>query len=372
VRVHLGASEILGRLQVIREANGGENGEILPGQSGFAQIRLESEIVAIAGERFVIRSYSPQITVAGGTVLNNAAIRHRRRDFAGVKKWLEEMYAAKIADDKQAQLKLFLAAAGEHGLTGSALRLRTGWRPEILAEILADILNESIHKTIGVKAAIDAGGIFLGSEHFETLVSKTVAEIESFHKREPLARGILKETLRERLFSHLAVEVFHKTLRILEDRKEILAEKDTVRAASYNLDLTSPDQAVRQKLLDTYHGAGLEVPVLESALAAAAAAAADAAQEGPVSSEHARRILQLLLDSGELVRVSPELLFHPDEIHKLVEKIRAFAGESSDRLIDISIFKELAGVSRKYAIPLLEYLDREKITRRAGDKRLVL
>jgi selenocysteine-specific elongation factor len=366
VRVHLGTSEILGRLQIIREANEreadkGETGEILPGQTGFAQIRLESEIVVIAGERFVIRSYSPQITVAGGTILNNSAGRHRRKDFAGVKKWLQEMAAAKNAGDKLAQLKLFLAAAGEQGLAKSAIQSRTGWREEILA----GVLNETIQKAVGAAEAIDAGGIFLGREHFETLAAKTLAEVKSFHEREPLARGILKETLREKLFSHLPVEVFHKTLHVLESEKKIVAEKETVRAASYDRGLSSPDRSVRQKLLDIYQSAGLEVPVLESALA-------DAACEGPVSVEHARRILQLLLDSGELARVSPELLFHRDEIQKLIENIRTFAAGSSDRLIDISIFKELAGISRKYAIPLLEYLDREKITRRAGDKRLIL
>ncbi len=369
VRVHLGTSEILGRLQIIGkanedEANGGETSEILAGQSGFAQIRLESEIVAIAGERFVIRSYSPQITIAGGTVLNNSAVRHRRRDFADVKKWLKEMAAARNVGDKQAQLKLFLAAAGEHGLAKSALQSRTGWH--------TDVLNETLQKAIGaanvIDAAINAGSIFLSREHFETLSLKTVAEIESFHRREPLARGMLKETLREKLFSHLPVEVFHKTLHVLEGREKIVAEKDTVSAASYHLDLTSPDKAVRQKLLDIYCGAGLEVPVLESALTEAA----EAAGESSVSKDQARRIAQLLLDSGELVRVSLELLFHRDEIYKLVQTIRAFAEGSSDRLIDISIFKELAGISRKYAIPLLEYLDREKITRRAGDKRLVL
>ncbi len=376
VRVHLGASEVLGRLQIIGGAKGGEAildeailgeaNEVPAGQAGFAQIRLESEIVAIAGERFVIRSYSPQITIAGGTVLNNSAVRHRRRDFAEVKNWLEKLSAAKNADDKQAQLKLFLAAAGERGLAGSALQSRTGWH--------TDKLNETIQKAIGVNTVIDAGGIFLDHRHFETLAAKTVAEIESFHQREPLARGMLKETLREKLFSHLPVEVFHKTLQTLEGQKQIVAEKDTVRAASYHLDLASPDRAVRQKLLDIYGDAGLEVPPLESALteAAAAAGAGESAGESPVSKDQARRIVQLLLDSGELVRVSPELLFHPDEIHKLTQNIRAFAGRSSDRLIDISIFKELAGISRKYAIPLLEYLDREKITRRAGDKRLVL
>jgi selenocysteine-specific elongation factor len=91
-----------------------------------------------------------------------------------------------------------------------------------------------------------------------------------------------------------------------------------------------------------------------------------------VSIDHARKVLQLLLDSGELIAATKELLFHRNALDDTIKKIAEYAAQTPGRLIDIAVFKELTGISRKYAIPLLEYFDRERITRRAGDKRLVL
>jgi selenocysteine-specific elongation factor len=110
----------------------------------------------------------------------------------------------------------------------------------------------------------------------------------------------------------------------------------------------------------------LEVPTLEQVLSEAIAGS-------KTTKEQARKVFQLFLDAGELVRVTPEFYFRAADLNELIEKIRHFAAEkTADRMIDVPTFKDLAGVSRKYAIPLLEYFDREKLTRRAGEKRLVL
>jgi selenocysteine-specific elongation factor len=352
VRVHLGTSEILSRVQILDEKN-----EIEPGETGYVQLRLESPVVAVTGEHFVIRSYSPQITIAGGTVLDNSPARHRRKDFGAARGQLTKMFAAIEAADKPAQLSFFLNAAHENGLTPGELQARTSWQAALLRDALARLIKNG--------SVIDAATVVLGREYFESLANKALAEINRFHLEEPLALGILKETLRKRSFAHLPVEIFHKTLAELEERGEIVTEKDIVRSSSHTLDLSSPDEAVRQKLLEIYRSARLEVPSLANSLE-------QAAKENSVSKDHARRILQLLLRSGELVPVTPEMLFHRDELHKLAEKLRDFARVTPGDLIDVSIFKELAGISRKYAIPLLEYFDRVKITSRVGDKRMVL
>jgi selenocysteine-specific elongation factor len=352
VRVHLGTTEVLARLQIINE-----KGEIAPGEKGFAQLRMESAIVAIPGERFVIRLYSPQVTIAGGAVLHNAPARHRRKDLAAAQKVLGEMSAALTGGDKLAQLKLFLAQAQERGSSGPMLRARTGWR--------ADALRQTIEQALGDGSAINADGVLLAADSFEDLLGKTLAELEDFHTREPLARGMVKETLREKLFAHLPPEVFQSTLGELETRGAIKVESDVVLASAHDRSLSPADEKLKQTIWEKYRAAGLEVPTLDSILDEAAA-------EHAVAKDHARRILQLLLDSGELLRVSPEMLFGREHLDSLTQKMRDFAAKSPDRLIDMSVFKDLAGVSRKYAIPLLEYFDREKITRRAGDKRLVL
>ena len=353
VRVHVGTIEVLARVQILDES-----AEIPAGEKGFAQLRLETPIVAVPNERFIIRSYSPPHTIAGGRVIDGLASRARRKDFPEIKKRLEKWLEAEKKGDKPAQLKLFLETAAEHGLTKSDLRARTAWRSEILENALAEVLSKN--------SVIEAENIFVSRTAFENLLEKTLKEIQNHHKREPLSRGLGRETLREKIFSHLPNEIFRAALIALEKRGQIELEKDIVRAAAYSRNLSPQDKELLEKVEKIYREARLEVPTLENALNEAIAGT-------KASKEHARKIFQLLLDAGELVRVTPDFYFRRDRLTELVNKMREFAAaKTADKMIDMAQFKELAGVSRKYAIPLLEYLDREKLTRRVGDKRLVL
>ncbi|MEP6925110.1 MAG: selenocysteine-specific translation elongation factor [Pyrinomonadaceae bacterium] len=352
VRVHVGTVEVLARVQVLNERN-----EIAVGEKGLAQLRLETPIVAVPNERFIVRSYSPQRTIAGGRILDGLAVKHRRRDFATTRTRLEKWLAANAQNDKHTELRLFLETADEHGLTTSDLQARTGWRKEILENILSEVIAK--------KSIIKAEEFFLTRTAFENLLEKTFLEIESHHRHEPLSRGIGRETLREKVFAHLPIEIFRGALGELEKRDLITSEKDIVCAASYNRILSPIDQELLNKLQQIYALAKLEVPVLENALA-------EAVIGTKVTVEYARKIFQLLLDTGELVRVTPEFYFRREYLTNLVGKMREFAAAAPDKVIEVAQFKDLAGVSRKYAIPLLEYFDREKVTRRAGDKRLLL
>jgi selenocysteine-specific elongation factor len=189
-------------------------------------------------------------------------------------------------------------------------------------------------------------------------------EVRSHHERERLSRGLSRETLRERRFAHLPPEIFRAVLSYLERAGALRSDKELVFDSSHNLTLSDEDAALKVRLEEIYREAGLEVPALEDALSSAS--------RQKIPREHARKILQLLLDAGQLIRVQPELLFHHEALDRLVEKLRLYADEHSpERLIDVATFKDLAGVSRKYAIPLLEYLDRQRITQRAGDRRVI-
>jgi selenocysteine-specific elongation factor len=352
VRVHIGTIEALARVQVLNE-----KGEIERGTKNFVQLRLEIPIVCIPNERFIIRSYSPQITIAGGKVLDNNAVRHRRKDVEIVVKYLQNLIDAEAQNDRTKTVKLYLEAAGEHGLSFNDLQAKTGWRSEILKKSLA----ENIEK----RAVIEAEKSLLARNPFENLKMRTLIEIESFHKKEPLAKGILRETLREKIFAHLPPEIFKATLESLSKDAKIAAEKDIVRAAAHNLELSKDETILREKLESIYRTAKLEVPKLEDALL-------DSIKGSKLNREHARKIFQLLLNSGEVVKISEDFYFARSEIERLIEKLKAFAATDPDRLIDVPKFKDIAGISRKFAIPILEYFDREKITRRAGDKRIIL
>ncbi|MEZ5427130.1 MAG: selenocysteine-specific translation elongation factor [Pyrinomonadaceae bacterium] len=350
VRVHLGTIEALARLQVLNE-----RGEISPGEKDFAQIRLEIPVAAVPGERFILRSYSPQTTVAGGLILDALAAKHRRRDFDRTRGFLSGLI--ETAADRTGQIKLYLETAGPGGASFADLQARTGWR--------GPVLKTAVEKNVEKKGVIEAGAFFVARTPFDELKEKTIGQIEDFHRREPLARGILRETLRENLFAHLPPEVFRTVLQFLENEKRIAAEKDVVRAAGHSLELTDDEKLLRQRLEKIYNTAGLEVPKLDEALS-------DAARSAGSNSAHARKIFQLLINSGQIAKVSEEFYFAAATLDALIEKLRRFADKTEDRLIDVPAFKDLAGISRKYAIPLLEYLDLQKITRRAGDKRLIL
>jgi selenocysteine-specific elongation factor len=352
VRVHIGTLEALARVQVV-----GETDEIAQGGRGFVQFRLEAPVVALPNERFIVRSYSPQVTIAGGRILSALAKRHRRKDFPEIRGFLEKLAQALKDEDKQSELRLVLENAGETGLSLRDLQARTGWIEAVLQQVLADLLAK--------KSAIDAGGIYLSRTVFETLAAKTVQRIQVHHRGEPLSRGMPRETLREKVFTHLPGEVFKTTLQILAERGEIIAEKDVVRAASYHQNLSAGDKQIIEKLQRIYETAGLEVPTLENALA-------EAVTGTTTKSVAARKVFQLLLDSGEVLKISSDFYFSAPVIAGLVEKLKTYAAGSVDKLIDVPAFKELAGISRKYAIPLLEYFDQQKITRRAGDKRLII
>jgi selenocysteine-specific elongation factor len=346
VRVHIGTVEALARVQVLNDAR-----EIAPGAKDLVQLRLEIPVAAIPGDRFIIRSYSPQATIAGGRILDAFPKRHRKRDIRVVREFLQGLIAS--GTDRHAVVKLLLGNAGASGLTFADLQARTGWRKEILEKALAG------------NGFATAGNYYLTAREFDLHKSKTLAEIEAHHKREPLAKGVGREALREMVFAHLPDDIFQSVMTATEAEGKIAREGDTVRIASHGVELAGDDKLVYERLRKIYADAGFEVPKLEEALTSSIGGT-------KLQIPNSRKIFQLLLDAGELVKVSEEFYFARGAIDDLVDKMKALAAVTSDRLIDVPKFKEIAGISRKYAIPLLEYFDRERVTRRAGDKRLIL
>ena len=342
VRVHLGTAEVLARVRLLEETN-----EIKPGANGFAQLRFESPIVGVLKDRFILRSYSPQQTIGGGTILDPFAPKHRTRQLSELRGRLKIL----LAGDHAEQIAQFVFAADQYGLRRKDLAARTGWRDEVIEDIAREVLKNG--------ALIETEGVFLNRASFDQLKESVREAVATHHKREPLSRGLAKETLRERQFSN-SPEVFRAVLAELEREGAVVSEKDIVRARAHTRELSDSDAQLRERLEKVYRDAALEAPTIAEALERTKVTAA--------GHQHARKILQLLIDGGVLVRVQGEMFFHRSALDALVTKLRARA----ERQVDVATFKDLAGVSRKYAIPLLEYLDRERVTRREGDRRVVL
>ena len=210
-----------------------------------------------------------------------------------------------------------------------------------------------------------AGEVFVAADSFKALTKSVEAAIADFHKKEPLAKGISREALRESVTQFISADVFNAVITNLHSSGAAAIDKDTIRLASHKTELSDEEAALSGKILVSYIDARLEPSRLDEVL--------DRAVGGTrFSRTDARKFFQLHLDSGDIVKIDDEFYFAKSEIDNLVSRLRQFADTTDARLIDVAKFKELAGVSRKYAIPLLEYFDRERITRRAADKRLIL
>ncbi|HEV2837455.1 MAG TPA: SelB C-terminal domain-containing protein, partial [Pyrinomonadaceae bacterium] len=245
----------------------------------------------------------------------------------------------------------------KHGIRFIDIAAATGWTDAVLAQAAAEAAKRN--------AVVEAGGVYLSNESFAELSAAVLAELERHHKREPLARGMLRETLREKLFARSLPEVFGAVAGSLEAKGEVVSEKDVIRTSHHRIDLSETDAKLSAQIEKVYREAGVEAPSMEEVMARAGVAAAQRGQ--------ARKILQLLLDGRKLVRVTGDMFMHSQVVEELKRKLQDYADQHEpDRTIDVPSFKNLAGVSRKYAIPLLEYFDREQVTRRMGDKRMIL
>jgi selenocysteine-specific elongation factor len=351
LRVHLGSAEVLARVRVLTT-----RGDIPPGETGFAQLRFETPVVALHGERFIVRSYSPAETIAGGLVLDPQASKHRGRELAKT----NERLRALMNGDRPTKLTVFVVAAGDQGLSLADIAARTGWTDEVVLQVAGEAQNET-----GETATVNCEGVLISGANVARLCRSVIDEVKLHHEREPLSRGLARETLRERHFAHAAPEVFRTVIASLEKEGMLVAEKDVVRLPDRGVELSPADALLQNKIADSYEKAGLEAPGVDDVFATAGLS--------PGQRPHGRKILQLLIDNGTLVRVHSEMFFHSIALGNLKALLRQYVTKHGrESLIDVAQFKELAGVSRKYAIPLLEYLDREHFTRRAGDKRMIL
>lgn len=347
VRVHLGTAEILARVAVMNA-----EGELQQGERGFVQLRLESPAAAVPGEHFILRSYSPQTTIAGGTILLNSPERHRPGLAEAVKMLLTAVAESK--NDHPRSIEMLLSLADSNGLDRRQIQERTGWLDGVLDAAIAKITDSGKVRNVE--------GVYVPAVKYDELRAKTLKEIEIHHKRDPLSAGISRENLQNRVFGYLRPELFRGVLKDLESLGSVVSDAAAVRLASYSTTLSEKDEQTLQLVRSQFADARLQVPKIDEIIkGASGTAAADV-----------RKLIQYLLKSGELVRVTDEYYFRAADLDALAKAVRDNAEKTGERAIDVAAFKEIAGISRKYAIPLLEYFDRQKITRREGDKRVLL
>ncbi|MGB8523945.1 MAG: selenocysteine-specific translation elongation factor [Candidatus Acidiferrales bacterium] len=346
VHLHQGTAESVAEIILLSGS-----AALSPGKTEFAQLRLDGPILVLPGDRFILRQLSPVVTIGGGTVLDARPASHRRND-EGVKAFLQTLGRGNKEDSL-----LALTTASPQGFSFSETLSRTGWTA---AEIhgAAEALAQSKRVRILGDAA-SAAFIVISAPGFADCTAAIRKAIEDFHSANPLLPGIPKQELRARTGNPRA-EVFQAALDDLLSARAIALSGDLVQRAGREIALSPEETRAKEVIEREFANAGLAVPSFAAVLA-----------KLPVESRRAQKILQILLREKVLVKVAEDLVFHQMAVAKLREMLAKYKKERGTRL-PIGAFKEITGVSRKYAIPLLEYLDREHLTRRVGDERVIL
>jgi selenocysteine-specific elongation factor len=315
--------------------------QIASGEEVFARLKLPEAALLLPGDRFIIRQFSPVVTIGGGVVLD-ATPMQRMSDHAAFLNVL-------AGNDAEATLKARIARRMHEGITIAKLIAETGSPRSVIETQLAQALRQGQVLRIGDRL-VHAPAI-LG---IQQLILK---KLDDFHKKNPLVGGIAKEELREQVGA--SQEVFGATLEILVREKKIEVPGDLVRVYGQGVVMKDEEAESKKTIEGAFASAGLQVPALQQVIAGL-----------KVDRVRAQKIVTLLLRDKVLIKISDELVFHRSALETLRRQMAAYKLQSSK--IDVAKFKELTGVTRKYAIPLLEYLDRERVTKRVGDAREIL
>jgi len=345
VRFHHGTSELLGRIALAAQPGQGVIGELTPGASAFVRVRLEAPAVLTRGDRFVIRAYSPAATIAGGCVLDPEPARTPiRTPVAGAR-------FARLNQSARDAALVFLDERGASGMTHDVLARRLG-----LTNHAADALVHDV-QAAGAATLVDGG--LVASSVVAALEQRLLEGLEAHHATAALSEGLPREEARERFFARALPGLFETVIGRLEKAGRITG-RDRLSLAGHGVSLNADEERARVALERAFRQGGLTPPDLTTA-------ASGAGVPGPV----ADRVAKLLLRQKTLVKVDT-LVFHADALQRLKDEVVKLKTQGSGARVDVASFKERYGVSRKYAIPLLEWLDRERVTRRVGDARIVL
>jgi selenocysteine-specific elongation factor len=343
VRYHQGTSEVLARVRLL------ENQALPPGGAAAAQLRLEEDQVALPGDRFILRRYSPPRTIGGGTVLDPLPRKHRGTA-VGRLALLERLRSAGPGE----RLGLLVDRAGCEGITVADLQVRMGLPLERLRVHLSAAQQEGRVTLVGEGSR----GLCMSAGALEEFRTEVIRELEEHHRAHPLETGLGKEELRVRVFGATTVESFRHVLALL-GREDIVVEGDRVRMASHRLRLSAEEEQARSTIEAAFRDGALNPPDLEGV-----------ARASGIPSYRADALYHLLVREGLLVRIAGGLTFHRQALDDLRERLLQFRRQNET--ISIAAFKELSGTTRKNAIPLLEYLDAAHVTCRRGSERVIL
>ncbi|MDH7568916.1 MAG: SelB C-terminal domain-containing protein, partial [Armatimonadota bacterium] len=337
IRFYAGTAEVIGRLTLL------DRDQLPPGETGLVQFRLEEPVLVAKGDPFVVRLYSPLITLGGGTVLEPAARKHRR--------FQEEVIDGLRVREAGTPMDLLERAvyeAGESGANVSALATSLARSVEEVQADLAVLQEEGDVFRVSAQMVVHR-------ERWESLRDRLLAALDAFHQANPMRQWMPREELRHRVVRSMPVGTFNLMLQRLQAEGAAEVQNEGVRRAGYRVRLSPQQEALAARLERRLSETPLTPPEASDLVAA----------EGP----EAREVLNAMAELGRVVRITESLYLTADALEEVKRLVTGYIGAHGE--MTAAEFRDLTRSSRRYAVPIMEYLDAIHFTRRVGDKRIL-
>ena len=339
VHFHHGAKEVLARIYLL------DRDKLEPGERCVCQVRFEDPMAGVYGDRCVIRSYSPLRTIAGAGIINPLAGKVKR--FSSQVQTLERLARARAEELIQVQLEI----AGSKGLSLAQL------------VILTDLESRELQKKLQLMGGrqevflVDKESrIYVAGEVVKRLEESMLGELQELHRRFPMRQGVSRGELAGKWARDIPEKLFYFVLERLVRAEKIVSEQEYYRLPQHKVSLAADQEKLREKITRTYRQAGIQPPTVKKLL-----------EDLGLEMKEAGPVLRLLQDEKELVKINEDFYFSSGAVQELKDKVKDYL-EKNEEMGPVE-FKEITGLSRKFAIPLMEFMDKEKLTMRVGDKR---
>ena len=342
VRFHHGTREVMARVILL-----GGREQLAPGEEAYVQYRLESPIVAIYGDRCILRSYSPMTTIGGGVVLDSRPKKHRHHQ-ASILEPLQKRRQGNVPE-----LIVLIIEEKKMPLTRSQLLLLTEIKEGQLEQALAELLSGG--KLLQLPG--EGQTYYVSPPLLETLLAELVDLTGRLHEANPLKPGVNKEPLRQRMEKDLGGEVFEALIKAAASRGEIEIEAGRLRLPGGGRSLSERELAEKEVIRKTIIEGEFNPPLFKELM-----------QVSGLDKNKLRDLLGILIEEGEIEQLNPEFFLAKGRLGEAEDRIKSFLAQK-ERL-GVADLRDMLGASRKYSIPLLEYFDRKRVTRRDGDYRV--
>lgn len=340
VRFYNTTQEAIGRVTIL----GGN--DLAPGREAFVQLRLEQPVIIQHGDRFILRFYSPMETLGGGMVLNPHARRHRQATIGDSLKSLETLEKGGL----EQRLALFISEKGLAGMEENAIIGAVAADKQEISAALAGLAQKKI--------VLRTDNLYVHSSRLAVLEKKTLDFVKQYHKDNPLKPGLDKEELKSALKVRLAVKILNATIDGMVKKKLIEADGSKLRVPGFKAAGGKIGDEVKEQIVNAIRKGGSQPPMREEFPALFG-----------IKDKDAKDLLKLLAEEGRTVRINDSFHMHRDSVEKIRADLRKHL--EANKEITMAEFRDLAKTSRKFAVPLMEYFDSQKLTQRIGDKRVL-